>query len=108
MTVPITGTTNTLKLQRTDPSEAIPDVNVNFLMLVPVAQPVLLNATVSGANILISFQTEAGLSYQVQYKTNLTDATWLALGSPIAGDGTVKVVSDPHSGNSRFYRALTQ
>jgi len=37
----ITGTTNTLKLQRTDASEAIPDVNVNFLMLVPLASPVV-------------------------------------------------------------------
>jgi hypothetical protein len=106
-TITLNGSTNTLKLTR-DPTPPFADVNVNFLMLVPVPEPVLLNATVSGANILISFQTEDGLNYQVQYKTNLTDATWLALGSPIAGDGTVKVASDPHSGSNRFYRALTQ
>jgi hypothetical protein len=108
VTVPITGTTNTLKLQRTDPSEAIPDVNANFMMLVPLASPVVLTATRSGANINISFQTTSGFNYQVQYKNNLTDPSWTALGSPVVGDGTIKSVVDPTSGSSRFYRVQIQ
>jgi len=77
-------------------------------MLVPVREPVLLKASKSGTNILISFLSEDGLSYLLQYKTNLTDSSWNQLGSPILGDGTVKVVSDPNTGSRRFYRALTQ
>jgi hypothetical protein len=106
--VPITGTTNTLKLQRTDPSEAIPDVNVNFLMLVPLASPVVLTAAHVGANINISFQTTTGFNYQVQFKNNLTDATWTSLGALVVGDGTIKSASDPASGSSRFYRVNIQ
>jgi len=111
VTVPLTGPTNTLKLQRTDPSEAIPDVNVNFLMLVPVASAppaVVLTAAHVGANIQISFQTTSGFSYQVQFKNNLTDVSWTSLGGPITGDGTIKSVSDPATGTSRFYRVSVQ
>ena len=106
-TVTFNGSTNTLNLTR-DPTPPFGDVNVNFLMLVPVAQPIPLTATLSGANILVSFQTELGLSYQLQSKTNLTDPIWTVLGSPVAGDGTVKSASDPDTGTRRFYRVSIQ
>jgi len=105
--VPLNGSTNTLKLQRTDPTEAIPDVNVNFMMLVPLASPVVLTATHVGANVQVSFNTSSGFNYQVQWKANLTDATWNSLGAPITGDGTTKSVTDP-IGTSRFYRVMIQ
>jgi hypothetical protein len=85
-------------------------VNVNFLMLVPVASAppaVTLTAAHVGANIQVSFNTASGFTYQVQWKANLTDATWTSLGAPIAGDGTIKSVSDP-IGTSRFYRVSIQ
>lgn len=106
-TVSLNGSTNTLKLYR-DPTAPFADVNVNFLMLVPatVAQGPSLNASHSGNNIVISFQTASGLNYQVQYKNKLSDSTWTSLGSPIAGDGTIKSVSDSIAGTSRFYRAI--
>jgi hypothetical protein len=107
-TLTLNGSTNTLKLTR-NPTAPFADVNVNFLMLVPVLpQSVLLNATRSGTNINISFQTQSGFSYLVQYKNNLTDPSWTPLGSSIPGDGTVKVVSDPNSRSSRFYRVSIQ
>jgi hypothetical protein len=105
--ITLNGSTNTLKLTR-DPTAPFADVNVNFLMLVSVPSPVVLTATRSGTNILISFQTEAALTYTLQSKTNLTDPTWLPRGSPVTGDGTVKVITEPNTGSSRFYRMLTQ
>jgi hypothetical protein len=105
--ITLNGSTNTLKLTR-NPTAPFADVNVNFLMLVPVLQGPILSATRSGGNVLVSFQSEYGLSYQLQYKTNLTDPNWLVLGSTIAGDGTIKSVIDPTSGRSRFYRASVQ
>jgi hypothetical protein len=59
------GSTNTLKLLR-DPTAPFADVNVNFLMLVPVLQGPVLSVSRSGNNTLISFQSEMGLTYQVQ------------------------------------------
>jgi hypothetical protein len=102
--ITLDGSTNTLKLLR-DGTAPFADVNVNFLMLVPVPQGPVLTATLSGNNVIISFPSQVGVTYQLQYKTNVNDVTWTALGGPITGDGTVKSVSDPRTGTRRFYRA---
>lgn len=103
----LSGSTNTLKLTRAPTG---PDVNVNFLMLAPAPSPgqTTLSVARSGSNINISFLSQAGFSYQIQYKNELTDSGWLPLGSAIAGDGTVKTVSDPAGPGHRFYRAFVQ
>ena len=67
----------------------------------------LVTASASGANIQLSFPTLFGPTYQVLYKTNLTDATWTVLTS-VPGDGTVKTVSDPAGSTRRFYTVNTQ
>jgi len=106
--LPVTfnGSTNTLRVSRPTPTPALQDVNVNFLMLVP---QFTLHAAHNGANVMLSFGTQTGFNYQLQYKTNLTDAAWQPLGSPIPGDGTVKSINDPVlTGGRRFYRAAIQ
>jgi hypothetical protein len=106
-TVTFNGSTNTLKLTR-DPTAPFADVNVNFLMLVPVVSQVSLTASISGGNIHISFLSQTGFSYQVEYKNNLTDVSWTPLGSLVVGDGTTKTVNDPVTGNGRFYHVKIQ
>ena len=47
----------------------------------------------------------AGLAYQIQYKTNLTSANWINLGSPTNATGGTMSASDViGSGSKRFYR----
>ncbi len=70
--------------------------------------PAFVNAALSGTNILISFPTRYGPTYQVYYKTNLADTVWLPLGSPVAGDGTVKTVQDSVLATTRFYTVNTK
>jgi hypothetical protein len=95
--------TNTLRLVSAGP-EGNTEVNINAFMLV---RPLSLDAVRNGANIDISFLTQTGFSYQVQYKNNLNDPSWTNLGSAVAGDGTTKTVSDP-IGDKRFYRLNVQ
>ena len=48
-------------------------------------------------------------TYQVQYKSNLTDASWTSVGTPItATDATASYVDTTAGGNSRFYRVISQ
>jgi hyaluronate lyase len=101
-TISFNGSTNTLRLGR--PSSASSDCNANFLMLVPIFA---INAVQAGTNIVISFPTQSGFNYQVQYKTNLLDAVWNPLGS-FAGDNSFKSVSDPAAFSTRFYRVQVQ
>jgi hypothetical protein len=99
--VTFNGSPHTLKLYE---QEGFPGVDMNFLLLVPVVQPVPLPPVqIIEGNVLISFPTLYGLNYQVEYKSNLTDPSWTTLGSPVAGDGTVKTVVEP-VGTRRFYR----
>jgi endoglucanase len=68
------------------------------------AAPLKLSASYNGLNVSVSFWTQSGLSYQIQYKTNLADASWSLLGGPVSGSDGISSVSDTSSRNSRFYR----
>ena len=67
----------------------------------------VVTASVSGGQVQLSFPTLYGPKYQVYYKTNITEASWHALGSPVVGDGTVKTVSDSAGASSRYYTVNT-
>jgi len=107
------GLENTLQFGGNPVEAGDPTINANFFMLVPAtvsSGPITLKAAFSGGNIMISFQTQNGSSYQLLYKNNLSDATWTALGSAINGNGSVQSVTDANTatGGHRFYRVAVQ
>ncbi len=69
------------------------------------AAPFIINASYNNTNVLISFLTRSGFNYQLQYKNNLTDATWISIGNPVSGNDSIQSVGDLVSENSCFYRA---
>jgi hypothetical protein len=77
----------------------------NYFMLVP-ASGITLSAARSGSNVSISFPTQAGATYRVFYRADLTTGNWILL-TPVLGDGTVKSVSDPLTGSQRFYKVTS-
>jgi len=79
--------------------------NPNFLMFVP-ASGITLKATRSGANNLVSFPTQPGVTYRVFYRTNLTAGNWTVLTS-VFGDGTTKSASDSTTSSQRFYKVVS-
>jgi hypothetical protein len=91
------GSTNTLRISTTT-GLCYP----NYFMLVP-ASGITLSAAGSGSNVSISFPTQAGTTYRVFYRANLTTGNWILLAT-VLGDGTVKSVSDPQTGSQRFYK----
>jgi len=74
--------------------------------LVSVVPP-SLKSTVSGNTLNLSFPSVTGHDYNVQYKTNLTDAVWQTL-STVSGTGTNVVVPASGSDRARFYRLFVQ
>jgi hyaluronate lyase len=103
VTVTFNGSTNTIRLAR--PVGATADCNANYLMLTPV---LTVNAVANGANTTLSFPTQAGFNYQVQYKTNLTDADWMSVGPMVAGNDGKQSIDVPGSGQNGFYRVQVQ
>lgn len=105
--IALDGSETTLRLSGS-PVNGQPEVNVNFLMLVPATPEPKLTASISGGQVTISFPTQTGYSYQVQYKNNLTDATWQNLGAALPGTGATRSAQDAASLSNRFYRVQVQ
>lgn len=84
-------------------------LQLNYLLFVPApAGPVLLlNPVRAGDAFSVSFASEAGATYRLQYKHSLGDVSWTNGGS-VAGDGTVKTLSDTSAESMRFYRVATE
>ncbi|HTR40288.1 MAG TPA: polysaccharide lyase family 8 super-sandwich domain-containing protein [Pseudomonadales bacterium] len=99
VSVSFNGSTNTLQLGR--PASATSDCNANFLMLVPVFA---LNFSIINTNLVISFPTQSGFQYQVQFKNDLTAPEWMPLGDSLAGNSLTESVTNPVSAQACFYR----
>jgi hypothetical protein len=102
------GGTETLQLAA-PPGSATGSLNSHFYMFVPVttALSFSISASVSGSTVSIKIPTQSGHNYTVYYSTSLSPVSWQTLGSSIAGDGTVKTVTDT-LGTHRFYRVQAQ
>ena len=67
--------------------------------------PVFKAATVTNGTLTLTWSTDVGSTYQLQYKSEVNSANWVDLGSPILATGstlsaTDSVANDPQ----RFYR----
>ena len=66
--------------------------------------PVTITPSVSGANMILSFPTQTGASYQVLYKNDLSDASWQTLQTitgDLSGHTNISTTMPP---TKRFYR----
>ncbi|HVU08350.1 MAG TPA: glycosyl hydrolase family 28-related protein [Verrucomicrobiae bacterium] len=81
--------------------------NANFYQLVPVladANAVVLDVEINGQNLILSFPTQTGFGYQVEYKNDLSDTNWIPLGNPVVGNDSVQSISDAIGASNCFYR----
>jgi hypothetical protein len=68
--------------------------------------PAVLAPGIVGTNFVFSFQAELGKTYTPQYSDSLAAPSWQSLPN-IAGDGTVKSVTNSAPGVAqRYYRLL--
>jgi probable HAF family extracellular repeat protein len=76
-------------------------------LLSPVTAPSSFSLTItrSGTNVLVSFPTAAGFSYNLQSKVSLTDTNW-NLRATIPGNGSTQFHTDPATNAARFYRVV--
>lgn len=101
------GSAQTLKI-----ATLVGTYNANFYMLVPsssinITAPVLTVSRGAG-KVELSFATQAGASYQVQYKDRLSDTDWSSLGGSVAGNDAIQSVSDTIGAANRYYRVQVQ
>lgn len=90
---------------------ATTNTSINFFMLVPVAakNPVQLSVSWQAGKPVISFPSQLQATYSLQFKNNLTDASWTTLPGTVTGDGTTKSITDTTAASAqRFYRVMIQ
>lgn len=73
---------------------------------VGVLKPAIVPA-MAGNQFSLTFPTQLGKSYAIQYKTNLTDAVWSTL-TTTNGTGANVVIPDSLNNAQRFYRLQVQ
>ena len=75
--------------------------------LTVVAVPQLTGVVLNGNQFIFSWPTLANQTYQLQYKDNLTAATWTPLGSPMIGTGNSIIVTNLiGTSPQRFFRLV--
>jgi hypothetical protein len=105
ITVHLSGV-QTLRLTGSDvqPEGLVAD----FFILVPVAGQPRLTIIPGAGSVTLSFPTETGRTYTLQYKNALTDAVWQNALPSINGDGSTQSISQQTTVASRFYRLAVQ
>ncbi len=74
-----------------------------------VPPAIFQSANVTGGTINFAWSALAGLTYQLQYKTNLTQINWVNLGGPVTAAGATATTTDALGSNpQKFYRLLVQ
>lgn len=70
--------------------------------------PVLQSLAKAGNGVTLNWIAFPGQSYQVQYKTNLSQANWSNLGAPVTATNSAMSLSDPilPGAGQRFYRIV--
>ena len=62
-----------------------------------------------GPEFSITFPSQAGFNYVLEYKNSLNDPTWTPLSPPVAGTGSMMSLPDTNGlVTSRYYRVQRQ
>jgi hypothetical protein len=86
---------------------ALSQAQIQQLFSAATQAQVLVNVVYASHTLTFTWNAFPGLSYQLQYKTSLSDPNWLDLGAPVTTSGSTATASDsPPTGPSRFYRVL--
>jgi hypothetical protein len=97
--------TNTMVLRVTD--NGAPPASATGVLQVVVLPPLHARVSVSDHTASITFDTIAGRTYRVEYKSNLADSSWLQLGSDTLANSTSLTFQDALVDNQpRFYRIM--
>ena len=87
----------------TDAAGAAVSSNATLTVLAP-AEPAIA-ISLAGSGISISFTSQLGSNYLLEYKNSLEDPVWTPLSPPVTAPGGVTVLQDTNAPPaSRYYR----
>lgn len=99
--VTATGTNSTIQLAAENDNDYF---GLDDVSLLPIPRPSFAAATRVNNGIAFTWNSLAGISYLVQYKTNLLQTNWINLFTNAATAGTTSFTNFVGAGQQRFYR----
>jgi hypothetical protein len=102
----VAGISNfTVRVTDAASSTATQALSLTINVAVPVFQP----AKLTNGQFMLTWSAVSNGVYQLQYKTNLTQANWINIGSTITASNTVlSVTNSTNTDKQRFYRVQQQ
>jgi uncharacterized repeat protein (TIGR03803 family) len=78
-----------------------------FRVTVVRTPPTFLIPTLTNGTVNLTWTTEVGEMYQLQYKSDLSSSTWTNFSSAVTASGSILTATDSiTNGSHRFYRAV--
>jgi hypothetical protein len=72
-----------------------------------IPRPMITSISRTGTSVNLTWTAAAGVSYRLQYKTDLTTTNWTAVaGDVLAGGSSASKTDSPATNAERFYRVL--
>ncbi|HUE36858.1 MAG TPA: hypothetical protein VMO20_05660, partial [Candidatus Acidoferrum sp.] len=100
--VTATGSSTVIQFGFRDDSSYL---GLDDVSVIPLTAPAFKSVTASSGSVNLTWSAIPGLTYQLQYSSNLAQNAWSNLGSPItAVGGTISTTDPSPSGPQRFYR----
>jgi len=97
-----------ITLTASDPNGGVSGRNFRLTVTQPRPAPIITAIARPGGTASVSFTTQTGLSYRVEFQDTIGAASWNGL-LPIAGTGGLVTVLDPAASSpARFYRVRVE
>ena len=103
-TLAATGTNTTLQFGAENPPNFF---GLDEISVLPVPRPLFQTASRTNQTFRFTWSALAKATYQIQYKTNLSQAGWINLGGALQATGNVVTTTDNLGTNAQqFYRVI--
>jgi subtilase family serine protease len=80
--------------------------NLINALAAPIPTPTFLPPVLKAAGLTLAWSAVAGVSYQLQYTSDLRTTNWINFGPAITATNPVVIESDAFTNSQRFYRIL--
>ncbi|HUS37391.1 MAG TPA: Calx-beta domain-containing protein [Verrucomicrobiae bacterium] len=77
---------------------------LNSRLAPPIVPIKIVNSTIAGSDLLLTFQSQPGVSYDVEATTDLGNPNWTVVADEITASGSTTQVRFPMTANYQFFR----
>jgi hypothetical protein len=80
--------------------------NLINVLAAPMPAPTFLPPVINGGDLTLAWSAVTGVSYQMQYTSDLGTMNWINFAPVITATNSVVIESDAFTNSQRFYRVL--